>query len=124
VRGLGLFARANLEEEDTNIVRGRGSITLGGRGLIPTRDDDTFGVGFAYTKFNSDRQLVQLLADEEAYRRVRPTVRGHAGDQAARRAGRQGGRVRSNSKSADRGVNVHHVFDGLRPGRAPSPEWY
>lgn len=67
VRGLGLFARASLVDEDTNIVNWSASVGLGGRGMIPSRDEDMFGIAFAYTEFNDDRRLVQLLAEEEAY---------------------------------------------------------
>ncbi len=67
VRGFGLFARAGLVDEDTNVVSWSASVGLGGRGIIPSRDDDTFGIGFAYTDFNDDRRLTQLLAEEQAY---------------------------------------------------------
>jgi porin len=67
VRGLGLFARASIVDEDTSVVRWGGAVGIGGRGIIPTRDEDVFGVGFVYTDFNRDGPLVQLLAEEEAY---------------------------------------------------------
>ncbi|NJK31616.1 MAG: carbohydrate porin [Deltaproteobacteria bacterium] len=54
-------------DSDTHIVNWSGSVGLGGRGLIPTREEDIFGVGFVFTKFNEDRRLVQVLANEEAY---------------------------------------------------------
>jgi porin len=67
VRGLGLFARASLVDDDTNIVEWSGSIGIGGRGLIPSRDEDVFGLAFGYTDLNRDGPLVQFLAEEESY---------------------------------------------------------
>jgi len=50
LRGLGLFARLGIADQDTNPIEWSGSIGVGGRGIIPTRDRDTFGAGFIYTK--------------------------------------------------------------------------
>ena len=40
---------------------------MGGRGLIPRREDDSFGLGFAYTDIESDVLTGLLGLDDEAY---------------------------------------------------------
>jgi porin len=45
-RGLGLFARANLADADSNPYDWTVSAGIGGRGLIPGRDEDQLGVGY------------------------------------------------------------------------------
>lgn len=57
LKGIGLFARLGTADGDTNPVEWAGSIGLGGRGLIPTRDDDTLGVGYFYASFRTDRLI-------------------------------------------------------------------
>jgi porin len=49
IRGLGLFARFGFADRDTNPVHWSASIGLGGRGILPGRDNDSFGVGYYYT---------------------------------------------------------------------------
>jgi porin len=48
LQGFGLFARAGTADRDTNPVEWVVSGGLGGRGVIPGRDLDTFGIGYAY----------------------------------------------------------------------------
>jgi porin len=67
VRGLGLFARASVADEDTNIVELSASIGIGGRGLIPSRDEDVFGVAFGYAALNDDAPVAPHLIDDEGY---------------------------------------------------------
>ena len=50
-QGVGLFARLGLADQNTNPVEWSGSIGVGGRGIMPTRDNDVFGVGYYYTHF-------------------------------------------------------------------------
>lgn len=54
-QGLGLFWRAGFADGDTNPVEWSASGGIGGRGLIPTRDDDTFGIGYFYTSIQPSR---------------------------------------------------------------------
>lgn len=54
-QGLGLFWRAGFADRDTNPVEWSISGGIGGRGLIPGRKDDTFGVGYYYTRFQENR---------------------------------------------------------------------
>src|SRR5262245_4583889 len=54
-KGIGLFARAGFADEDTNPVEWSLSAGISGRGLIPTRDNDVYGVGYYYTSFQKGR---------------------------------------------------------------------
>jgi porin len=54
-RGLGIFARAGVADQDTNPIKWSASIGVGGRGMIPSRDQDIFGVGYYYTKAQETR---------------------------------------------------------------------
>ena len=53
--GVGVFARFGVADQDTNPVEWSGSFGVGGRGIIPSRDDDVFGVGYYYTHFQETR---------------------------------------------------------------------
>jgi hypothetical protein len=53
--GVGVFARFGVADQDTNPVEWSGSIGVGGRGIIPSRDDDVFGVGYYYTRIQDSR---------------------------------------------------------------------
>jgi porin len=48
LQGWGLFWRLGFADKDTNPVQWGLSVGLGGRGIIPKRDDDTFGVAYYY----------------------------------------------------------------------------
>jgi len=54
-QGVGLFARAGFADRDTNPIEWTLSGGVGGRGIIPSRDNDTFGVGYYYTSLQSTR---------------------------------------------------------------------
>jgi len=45
-QGIGLFGRFGIADERTNPIEAFYSIGIGGKGIIPTRDQDTFGLGF------------------------------------------------------------------------------
>jgi porin len=45
-QGFGLFARLGFADQDTNPVRWSGSFGIGGRGMIPSRDNDIFGIAY------------------------------------------------------------------------------
>jgi porin len=53
--GVGVFARFGVADQDTNPVEWSGSFGVGGRGIVPSRDDDVFGVGYYYTHFQGTR---------------------------------------------------------------------
>jgi hypothetical protein len=54
-QGFGLFARAGFADQDTNPIEWSLSGGIGGRGIIPSRDNDTFGIGYYYTALQSTR---------------------------------------------------------------------
>ena len=53
--GVGVFARFGVADQDTNPVEWSASFGVGGRGIIPSREDDVFGVGYYYTHFQETR---------------------------------------------------------------------
>src|SRR5262249_8707395 len=54
-KGIGLFARFGFADKDTNPVEWAVSGGVGGRGMIPSRDNDTFGLGYYYNSIQSTR---------------------------------------------------------------------
>jgi porin len=63
--GVGIFARFGVADQDTNPVEWSGSFGVGGRGIVPARDDDVFGVGYYYTHFQETRIGGLLGVDDE-----------------------------------------------------------
>lgn len=63
VQGLGLFWRAGFADNDTNPVNWSVSGGIGGRGLIPGREHDNFGVGFYYSDVEINRLTNSLGFD-------------------------------------------------------------
>jgi porin len=63
--GVGVFARFGVADQDTNPVEWSGSFGVGGRGVVPSRDDDVFGVGYYYTRFQDTRVGGLLGLDHE-----------------------------------------------------------
>jgi porin len=53
-QGVGLFGRFGAGDPDTNPVEWFVSIGVGGKGLIPGRPADTYGIGYYFTGLNSD----------------------------------------------------------------------
>lgn len=49
LQGVGLFARVGAADKNTNPIDWSVSGGIGGRGVIPGRDDDVFGVGYFYS---------------------------------------------------------------------------
>jgi hypothetical protein len=75
LEGLGVFAILGLGDEDTNPVSWSVAGGLSGRGSIPGRGDDTWGVGYYYNSLQEpDSLLFSGLADSvhgfEAYYRI------------------------------------------------------
>jgi porin len=52
LQGIGIFGRFSVADADTNPFEYFYEIGLGGRGVIPNRDNDTFGVGVYYTSLS------------------------------------------------------------------------
>jgi len=63
-KGFGLFGRVGVADEDTNIVNTFYSLGVGGKGIIPGRDLDRFGLGYYYMTL-SDKRLGLLTDDDE-----------------------------------------------------------
>jgi porin len=55
-QGLGLFARFGFADKETNPVEWAISGGVGGRGLIPSRDNDNFGIGYYGAFHQRDRR--------------------------------------------------------------------
>lgn len=53
-RGWGLFGRFGVAPEDRNAVSQFYSFGVGGKGIIASRPDDRFGVGWYYSRFSDD----------------------------------------------------------------------
>jgi porin len=64
LRGIGVFGRLGYGDPSTNPVHWSTSIGLGGRGMIPTRDQDTFGVSYVYTALQNNRDYTVLNISE------------------------------------------------------------
>lgn len=60
-QGFGLFGRFAIADEETNTADQFYSIGLGGKGIFEGRDEDTFGVGYFYTKLSGE--LPRLIRD-------------------------------------------------------------
>lgn len=56
-QGVGFFARAGIGDDETNPIKGSASGGIGGRGVIPGRDNDTFGVGYFYLSIQAEQLL-------------------------------------------------------------------
>jgi porin len=54
-QGVGLFARFGFADKETNPIEWAASGGVGGRGLIPSRDNDTFGLGYYYNSIQTLR---------------------------------------------------------------------
>lgn len=60
-QGLGLFGRIGITDGEVNPIQQFYSIGLGGKGLIPGRDRDSFGVAYYYVVLSD--KLPQLIQD-------------------------------------------------------------
>ena len=66
LEGLGIFGSITFADEDTNPWRTSVAFGVGGRGLIPGRPNDLFGIGGFYNDLASN-QLVSTADYEEDY---------------------------------------------------------
>lgn len=61
LQGLGVFAQVGVADTDTNPITGSASGGVSGRGSIPGRDDDSWGVGYFYNDLQDlDNGVVPL----------------------------------------------------------------
>ena len=54
LQGLGVFGRVGFADPETSPIEAFYSIGVGGRGLIPGRENDTFGAGFFYIDISEE----------------------------------------------------------------------
>lgn len=65
-QGVGLFGRFGLSDGSVNPVQYFYSLGMGGKGMIPGRDNDTFGVGYYYLAVsNKMGPVLSSLANDE-----------------------------------------------------------
>ena len=60
--GVGLFFAFGASDGNPNPIKYSFLTGIGGKGVMPGRPDDTFGIGFARTQFSND--LVPLLRQQ------------------------------------------------------------
>jgi porin len=53
-QGIGLFGRFGISDGEANAIETFYSIGIGGKGIIPERDNDKFGLGYYYTGYSGD----------------------------------------------------------------------
>ena len=53
-QGIGLFGRFGWSNGEANPIAQFYSLGVGGKGIIPTRDKDTFGLGYYYLNLSDD----------------------------------------------------------------------
>lgn len=59
-QGIGIFGRFGVSDGDANPIEAFYSVGVGGKGIIPERDNDRFGIGYFYTEW-SDIPLANAL---------------------------------------------------------------
>lgn len=66
-QGFGLFGRFGLTDGEVNPVQEFYSIGLGGKGMIPSRDNDSFGLGYYYLAISDEfpRVIERRTQDEQ-----------------------------------------------------------
>ena len=76
LEGLGLFSQVGIVDEDTNPITWSFSIGLSGRGTIPGRDADTWGVGYFYNDLHDHWCTAkrQLLTEKQSLARPKRGV--------------------------------------------------
>jgi porin len=53
-RGVGVFGRVGFADAKTNVAEQFYSLGLGGKGIIPGREDDSFGAGYYYLGYSDE----------------------------------------------------------------------
>ncbi len=53
-QGVGVFGRFGWAPEEVNAINTFYSIGVGGKGIVPKRDNDTFGIGYYYMNLSDD----------------------------------------------------------------------
>jgi len=66
VQGFGFFWRTGIADDDTVPINWSLSAGLGGMGVIPGRDHDTFGIGYFYSNVETERLSNVLGFDDHS----------------------------------------------------------
>jgi porin len=66
LQGIGVFGRLGFADEDTNPIEWTASVGVGGRGVIPGRDLDTFGIGYSYSSIQETLLSAPLGIDDSS----------------------------------------------------------
>ena len=67
-KGVGLFGRFGADEGAPNPMQYFYSIGVGGKGLVPSRDLDRFGIGYFYTSVNNPTLTVPVIGTKSFLR--------------------------------------------------------
>jgi porin len=65
LEGWGVFGRLSFADKDTNPFQTNISVGIGGRGVIPTRSNDVFGLGYFYNDLFSDHFTSDIVGIED-----------------------------------------------------------
>ncbi len=60
IQGVGVFMRAGIADQSTNPIQWSVSAGVGGKGVIPGRDNDMFGIGYYYSGLQTSRLTTGL----------------------------------------------------------------
>ena len=63
-QGVGLFGRFGIADDKTSPIERTYNIGIGGKGIIPGRDKDTFGIGYFYLKLSDKLPSAFNLLDD------------------------------------------------------------
>ncbi len=64
-QGIGVFGRFGWSSGEANPFKTFYSIGIGGKGVIPSRDHDTFGLGYYYAHMSYDLPALLSIGDEQ-----------------------------------------------------------
>jgi porin len=66
LKGIGFFTRIGFADKETNPVEWAISGGLGGRGIIPTRNNDTLGIGYYFDRLQASRFSNRIGLEDSA----------------------------------------------------------
>lgn len=66
-QGFGIFGRAGFSDGEPNPLDWSLSGGIGGKGIIPGRDNDTFGLGYYYISISNELPAIFSLDDEQGF---------------------------------------------------------
>jgi porin len=64
-QGIGLFGRFGWSTGKSNPIEAFYSIGVGGKGILPERDNDTFGVGYYFTDISDNLPAILNVSAEQ-----------------------------------------------------------